>query len=155
MQVLNFDTTTQEYVEIIRDLQKSQKVARVKDIAESRGVTKSSVSLALGLLKEKNLIRHEQYGLVELTEKGEELGRVLDRRHQTLKAFLKDILGMESAAAEQDACTLEHVISAETIDRLCNFIEFLEKYSGAETNLIAIYQNEYGTSGSNTASKKG
>lgn len=154
MTVLSFDTTTQEYIEIIRDLQKRQKVARVKDIAISRGVTRSSVSLALALLKEKDLVRHEQYGLVELTEKGEELGQVLEKRHQTLKIFFENVLGMDSSVAEHDACTLEHVISTESIDRLCNFIEFLDQFSKAEKNLIAIFQNEYGTTGSNTTAKK-
>ena len=51
---INFDTTTQEYVEIIYDLQKNNKVARVKDIAKNRGVTRSSVSIALKLLKKRS-----------------------------------------------------------------------------------------------------
>ena len=82
-----FDTTTQEYIEIIHHLQNKHKVARVKDIARHRGVTRSSVSTALNLLKKKNLIKHENYGLVELTEEGEQLGQTLDERHAIINKF--------------------------------------------------------------------
>jgi len=38
---LDFSTAVQEYVEIIYHLQKKRKVARVKEIAQMRGVTLS------------------------------------------------------------------------------------------------------------------
>lgn len=127
MQIFQFDTTTQEYVEAIHSLQKKHKVARVKDIAALRGVTMSSVSIAINLLKDKNLIKHEQYGLVELTEQGEELGCLLDQRHQAIKIFLKNVLGVDEKIAEKDACNLEHIVSSETIEKLMKFLKSSEK----------------------------
>ena len=41
------DTVTQEYSEIIADLENENKVARVKDIAKARGVRAGSVSPAM------------------------------------------------------------------------------------------------------------
>ena len=121
-----FDITTQEYVEIIYELQKNNKVARVKDIADKRGVTRSSVSTALNLLKKKNLINHSTYGLVELTDEGIELGEELEERHQVIKDFFINILSVDSDIAEQDACVLEHHLDSTVLDSIVNFITFFE-----------------------------
>jgi len=121
-----FDTTTQEYVEIIYEIQKSQKVARVKDIAEKRGVTRSSVSTALNILKEKELVNHESYGLVELTDKGEELATELEERHAIIKDFFLNVLHIEPESAEENACKLEHYITTNVLDSLVNFIAFIK-----------------------------
>ena len=118
--IFEADPTVQEYVEIIHDIQKRQKVARVKDIAQKRGVSRSSVSTVLNMLKKRKLVVHEQYGLVELTRRGEELGEYLDQRHQIIYDFLENI-------AEADACKLEHHISTETVEYLKHFLDFLKK----------------------------
>jgi len=121
-----FDTTTQEYIEIIHHLQNKHKVARVKDIARTRGVTRSSVSTALNLLKKKNLIKHETYGLVELTKEGEQLGQALDKRHAVINKFFIEVLGINPKVADEDACKLEHYISTETLNGLLRFLAFIE-----------------------------
>lgn len=125
---LEFDPTTQEYVEIIYEIQKEQKVARVKDVAQKRGVTKASVSTALSLLKKKDLINHETYGLIELTDKGMQLGEELEETHQVIKNFLVNILNIDSDTAEEDACKLEHHISKEVIESLVQFCSFMEAH---------------------------
>jgi len=125
---LDFDTTTQEYVEIIYEIQKDNKVARVKDIATKRGVTRSSVSTALSCLKDKELIRHENYGLVELTEKGLNLGKTLEKRHRIIEIFLGDILNVNEVVARDNACILEHHMSSEVLDSLVNFVSFIQSH---------------------------
>ena len=124
-----FDTTTQEYVEIIYDLQKSNKVARVKEIAEKRGVNRSSVSIALNLLRKKKLIVHENYGLVELTEKGVKLAEELEGRHRIIRDFFVDILSIDPEIAENDACKLEHYIHRDIFSSLENFVVFMNENS--------------------------
>lgn len=125
----DFDTTTQEYVEIIYELQKNNKVARVKEIAGRRGVSCSSVSIALNLLKKKELIEHENYGLVELTEKGLQLGEELEERHRTIRNFFVNILNVEPEIAENDACKLEHLIHQDIFNSLLDFVEFMNENS--------------------------
>jgi DtxR family Mn-dependent transcriptional regulator len=116
------DTVTQEYIEIIADLENENKVARVKDIAERRGVTRSSVSIALSQLAKKELISHEAYGHIALTVKGRRLAQNLTLRHQAVKDLLTDILGLDEAIAELDACKFEHLISVETYSALMRFL---------------------------------
>jgi len=145
------DTTTQEYVEIIHDLQKKYKVARVKDIAKMRGVSRSSVSTVLNALKKKNLIVHEQYGLVQLTEKGKRLGRTLSRRHEAIFDLLVEILNVSPEIAEADACQVEHCVSSETIDRIINFLEFVKQPSSSQRRclpFLAEFRQKYAKSSS-------
>ncbi len=123
----DYDTTTQEYIEIIFRLQKENRVARVKDIATERGVTASSASTAIKNLKKLNLVNHQKFGYVNLTAEGQELGEALTRRHQLVRYFLVEILGVDYDAAEADACLIEHVITPETSDKLLDFIEFVEE----------------------------
>ncbi len=119
-------TTTQEYVEVIHELERAKKVARVKDIAERRGVTRSSVSLVLNQLVKKELITHEQYGHVTLTESGQSLANSLERRHRIIKGFLASVLGLPESVAEIDACKLEHHVSDESLAALVRFLSFIE-----------------------------
>ena len=116
--ILDQDKTTQEYIEVIFELELENRVARVKDIADRRGVSKSTVSLILRQLLEKQLIVHEQYSHVSLSDKGRTLAQILDKRHETLKNFMISNLKMSEENAERDACKLEHEISLEMLDAI-------------------------------------
>jgi DtxR family transcriptional regulator, Mn-dependent transcriptional regulator len=117
------DLTTQEYIEVIHELEQENKVARVKDIADRRGVTRSSVSLVLNQLKTKELIDHEQYGHVTLSKKGTKLAKTLQRKHDTLKSFFTSILKVPENIANMDACKIEHDISAESLNAMKKMLE--------------------------------
>jgi DtxR family transcriptional regulator, Mn-dependent transcriptional regulator len=57
-------------------------------------------------------------GMITLTGKGKQTGTSVMKKHETLQCFLSEILGMDSSLASDEACTLEHAVSDETIDRL-------------------------------------
>jgi len=121
-----YDTTTQEYVEIIYSLLQESRVARIKEISEQRRVTPSTVSTAIENLRKRNLVDHRKFGYVELTEEGRQLGKGLARRHEMIRFFLENILGVEGESAEKDACLIEHIITPETSASLLALIEFVE-----------------------------
>ena len=60
----------EDYLETILELQKSNKVARVKDIAAKKGVQRGTVTGALKTLAGKHLINYEPYSFITLTPKG-------------------------------------------------------------------------------------
>jgi DtxR family transcriptional regulator, Mn-dependent transcriptional regulator len=62
-------------------------------------------------------------GSVSLTEKGKSVSDGVIKKHETLQCFLSDILGMDTSSASNEACTLEHTISDETIDRLGDYLK--------------------------------
>lgn len=61
-------------------------------------------------------------GIITLTVKGKQTGTCVMKKHETLQCFLSEILGMDSSSASDEACTLEHTVSDETIDRLGKLI---------------------------------
>jgi DtxR family Mn-dependent transcriptional regulator len=61
-------------------------------------------------------------GVITLTVKGKQTGSSVMKKHETLQCFLSEILGMDSTSASDEACTLEHTVSDETIDRLGKLI---------------------------------
>jgi len=61
-------------------------------------------------------------GVISLTGQGQQTGKRVIKKHETLQCFLSEILGMDSSSASDEACTLEHAVSDETIDRLGQLI---------------------------------
>jgi len=57
-------------------------------------------------------------GVISLTVQGQQTGLSVIKKHETLQCFLSEILGMDSSSASDEACTLEHAVSDETIDRM-------------------------------------
>ncbi len=100
----------------------------MKDIAQALDVKMPSVNSALKVLKEKELIKHESYGHVELTKKGQEYAREVYRRHNLISHFFQEVLGLPYEIADDDACKVEHVLSPETVENLAAFMSAVEDH---------------------------
>ncbi len=121
-------TASQEdYLESLFVITRSQKVARVKDVAEALKISMPSVSAALKNLEKKGLLKHDHYGYIELTPEGEDIGEKIYETHLLLSDFLTRILKVSPKTAEHDACLLEHNLSSETRKCLIEFIGRLKK----------------------------
>ncbi len=116
----------EDYLEAIFHISEEKQAARAKDIADRVQVNKSSVTGALRSLSEKGLVNYAPYDLVTLTPKGKKLAVEIVRRHAALKDFFVKILLIDQGEAEDAACKVEHAISKTIIDRLINFVEFME-----------------------------
>jgi len=121
-------SSLEDYLEAILVLAREKKVARVRDIAARLGVAMSSVDGALRRLADENLVRHERYEFVELTDKGIALARKIFDRHNLLTHLLHDILGVDAETAEKDACAIEHHVSQKTIQSIIDFSIQRKKY---------------------------
>ncbi|MFO7991037.1 MAG: metal-dependent transcriptional regulator [Thermoplasmata archaeon] len=116
--------TIEEYIEKIYVIEKTNGRARTGVIAVEMGVKDSSVTEMMQKLEEKGLVEYEPYHGVTLTDSGEEIADELMKRHKVIADFL-EIIGVERELAEIDACRIEHHVSAETMDRLEKFVEFI------------------------------
>jgi len=125
--VKDYSTFEQEYIELIYNLQKSNPVARIKDIARLRDVASPTVTVAVDRLRKSGLVEHEKSGYVVLTEEGKRLGERLERRHKLIREFLHDILGVDIKIAERDACNIEHILDKQSVDGLDKFLELTKK----------------------------
>ena len=116
---MNLHESAEMYLETIYVL--SQKGAvRSIDVAEEMGYSKPSVSRAVGLLKKGGYLTVDGTGGLILTEIGIEKAKSVFERHTVLTEFLSK-LGVSSVTASDDACKIEHVISAETLDAIKKF----------------------------------
>jgi DtxR family Mn-dependent transcriptional regulator len=111
------------YLETISLLHERVRIARVTDIAQELGVSKSSVHTALHELERRGLIDHEHYGEIYLTDEGQKASDAIRERHALLTSFFRDLLGVSAKIAEDDACKIEHYLSAETMSRISDALE--------------------------------
>ena len=134
--------TMEDYLEAIYNLSQEKRVVRVKDIAKRLGVKMPTVTNMLKTLSERGMIDHEKYEYLELTGRGSDIGSEIDQRHQTLKTFLTDILQIDRDQADEDACKMEHSVSPATLERMVEFMEFVENCPRGGMDWLA-YFNEY------------
>lgn len=106
--------SSEDYLEAIYELSMLQENVRSVDIAEQLNVSRAGVNKAIGILQDAGLISHARYGSVHLTEEGRKKASEILRIHHMLKRFLVEILDIDEATAESDACRMEHVISRRT-----------------------------------------
>lgn len=125
MEQKNMTASAEDYLEAIFILSQKSKNAhvRVTDLASFLAVSKPSVTHAVGVLKEKGFLEHEAYGGIVLTPAGESCAANVLRRHNMIQRFLVHTLGVSEANAEADACRMEHILSAETIEKMYAYLE--------------------------------
>jgi Mn-dependent DtxR family transcriptional regulator len=117
--------TMENYLEAVYELSLDHKGARVTDIADRLKVTKASTNSAMCVLAEKGLITNEKYQEIFLTSKGLELAKFIADKHQIIKKFFIQVLKVEPATADKDACSIEHVISSDAIHAMQHFIQHM------------------------------
>ena len=122
---LKLTRSLEDYLEAVYILQKEGGEVRMKDLAARLNVKASSANEAVERLADLNLVKHERYGSVALTERGRRQAEVVYSRHQALLKFLHEVLGVDREVAERDSCALEHSVSPETLSKLVKFIEGL------------------------------
>lgn len=115
----------ENYLAAIYDLEETNRVARVKEIAAYLGVKMPSVTGALRSLKEKGLVNHEKNSFATLTDEGRRIAVATKNKRELLEHFFRDILMLPGEKAQDVACQVEHDLDSETTLRLRNAVEFL------------------------------
>ena len=93
-------------------LAKEQPYVRSIDIATELGFSKPSVSVAMKNLRENGYILMDDQGHITLSSMGKEIAETMYERHTMLSQWLM-YLGVDEQTAAEDACRIEHVVSAE------------------------------------------
>ena len=110
---MKIQESAENYLETILMLKKRNGYVRSIDIAEELDFSKPSVSVAMKNLRENGYIGIDEYGHITLQEKGLEIAEKIYERHTLLSEWLI-ALGVTPKTALEDACRIEHVISAES-----------------------------------------
>jgi DtxR family transcriptional regulator, Mn-dependent transcriptional regulator len=139
-------TTMEDYLEAIAWLIEEKGVARVRDIAASLSVHKSTVTAALKSLAEKGLVNYSAYEAATLTADGGEIAQDVIRRHKIVREFFIEVLSIEHDIADANACRIEHVLDAEVLERLASFAEFVKNCPASREGCLKQFQvffNDY------------
>jgi DtxR family Mn-dependent transcriptional regulator len=107
----------------ILELREKRGYARVTDVAKELEITTGSASINLKALKAKNLIVEDENKFLSLSPQGEAIARAVHMRKNILHEFLVKILKVSAEQAEIDSCKTEHLISAETAQKLQEFTD--------------------------------
>lgn len=119
---MHSNESSENYLETILVLSKKLPVVRSVDIANELGYKKSSVSIAMKNLREKEYIDVSEAGFISLTDSGKRIADMIYERHELLSECLVK-LGVSEEIANEDACKIEHVISPESFEAIKSFIK--------------------------------
>lgn len=119
---MNTNESAENYLETILMLSKRLPVVRSVDISNELGFKKSSVSVAMKNLREKNHITVSDAGFINLTQSGREIAEMIYERHEFLSKWLIR-LGVPAETATEDACKIEHVLSKESFQAIKDFVK--------------------------------
>ena len=120
------DESVQDYLETIYVLNNRMAQVRSIDIANELSYSKPSVSVAMKNLRTNGYIEVSSEGYITLTESGLQIAQTVYERHSLMTKFLI-YLGVDPEIAKEDACMMEHDISAESFEALKKHINNLIK----------------------------
>jgi DtxR family Mn-dependent transcriptional regulator len=135
----NLSESLEDYLEAIFFLTRDSDVARSKDIAQKLGVARPSVTGALRILANRGLVNYQPYGFVSLTRVGQARAAAVAKKHDVIKSFFVDILGIEAETAARAACKAEHSIGKQISGKLTAFVEYITLHPNGK-NLVSDFQ---------------
>lgn len=118
---------SENYLEAILRLEDDNRSVRSIDVAKAMEVSRPSVNKALGVLKKAGMVEQQPYGRITLTDLGRAKAQEVNNRHETLREFLINVLGVDAETADNDACRMEHVVSEQTMSKLTDYFRKVTK----------------------------
>lgn len=118
---MKIQESAENYLETILIIKNRKGVVRSIDIVNELEFSKPSVSVAMKNLRENGYIDVDDNGYISLLAKGMEIAETMYERHIAISNWLIAI-GVNPETAVEDACKIEHVISAESFEAVKRFI---------------------------------
>lgn len=129
----------EDYLEAIFNLSNETGSARSRDMAKLLSVSKASVTGALRMLGKRGLVNYEPYGFVSLTKAGQIKAAAVAKKHDVIKSFFVDVLGVDEESAADAACKAEHTLGKPIIGKLMSFIEFVMQERQNGNDLVSDF----------------
>ncbi len=110
----------EEYVEGIWRLEREVQTVGTGEVAQYMNVSPASATMMLKRLAALGLVEHLPYQGVKCTERGETVAVELLKKHRLIERLLVDFLELPWDGVHDLACKLEHYISMDVANRICN-----------------------------------
>ncbi len=114
---MRIQESAENYLETILMIGNTKPHVRSIDIANELNFSKPSVSVAMKNLRENGYILVDGSGHITLTEAGRRIAETMYERHTMLSSWLV-YLGVDRKTAVEDACRMEHVLSADSFEAI-------------------------------------
>lgn len=118
---MKIQESAENYLETILIIKNRKGIVRSIDIVNELDFSKPSVSVAMKNLRENGYIEVDNNGYISLLPKGMKIAETMYERHTAISNWLI-ALGVNPQTAVDDACRIEHVISAESFEAVKKFI---------------------------------
>jgi DtxR family Mn-dependent transcriptional regulator len=118
----NLTETQEDYLKQIFLIEEIRDAVPTQMLSERLGVKPASVTGMLKKLTELNLITHEPYRGVRLTEMGKKVALEIVRHHRLIELYLTEALGYSWDEVHEEAEKLEHVISENFEARIAEYL---------------------------------
>ncbi|MCX7905556.1 MAG: metal-dependent transcriptional regulator [Elusimicrobiales bacterium] len=119
----------EDYIEAMYIFEEKNGFSRIKDIAVFLKVKFPSVNKAVKELEKENLIIHQKYGYIKLTENGKKIAQSIVKTHKDLVEFF-ELLGFSHKSSLKYGCSLEHIIDEvdkKIVSKLIYKIKYLKR----------------------------
>ena len=123
---MKIQESAENYLETILIIGNRKPQERSIDIANELNFSKPSVSVAMKNLRLNGYIQMDHDGFITLTPSGKAIADKIYERHRLLSSWLEQ-LGVDSKVAAEDACRMEHVISAESFEAIKRHTRLMEE----------------------------
>lgn len=130
----------EKYLCAIYEIEKKNKAARVKDIADVLSIGASSVSEAMKALEKKECINYEPYGLITLTKKGQKIVVEKLKRNEIISNFLREVLLVDEALIAENALKIEYGMDEAVLEKFVRFLTFMQTCSCKEPKWIKSFK---------------
>ena len=117
----------EDYLEELFLLESTGRSVTVTDLAERLKITKGTVTATVQKLVDLELLKHERYGTLHLTDAGRRKGMTVFRRHEGFRAFFHELLGLDRDHSSEMACSMDHYVDNVTEERLYALLEYFRK----------------------------
>ncbi len=107
----------QDYLSTIYELDSGSGVRSV-NVASRLGVSKPSVNKAIKMLSQQGYLVQERYSLIQLTPKGIQTAKEIQKKEEIVRMLLEDVFELEEELARQDAKRISQVIGQRTFDKM-------------------------------------
>ena len=125
---MKIQESAENYLETILMLGHTKPHVRSIDIANELDFSKPSVSVAMKNLRQNGYIQVDGNGYITLTDAGRKIAETMYERHTMLSSWLGS-LGVDQKTAVEDACRMEHVLSADSFEAIKRHITSCKELS--------------------------
>ena len=142
---MELSSSLEDYLEAIYNVIIVKTAARATDIAKKLNVANSSVTNALQILVDRGLVNHAPYDIITLTPEGRKIAKRIAWKHEVFRDFFTSVLAIDSDTANECACSIEHIIPDEVVERFIQYLDFERKckYGGKKwVDGIGFIHNE-------------